>query len=111
MGMQGKPFPWKENIMQRLQARIFAAFSVCCLCAGVVEAADYTKDSLDTVKKKLADNEAVLVDVREPSEWKAGHIESAVFLPLRSLQKNQNESRKLPKSKVIYTYCKSGVRS
>lgn len=97
--------------MRRLQTWILANLLACCLCIGLVEAADYTKDSLDVVKKKLADKEAVLVDVREQSEWDAGHLDAAVLLPLRSLQKNPEASQKLPKSKIIYTHCKSGVRS
>ena len=84
---------------------------ICCLCVGVADAAEHTKDSLEVVKKKLADKEAVLVDVREQSEWNAGHLDAAVLLPLSSLQKNADAAKNLPKGKIVYTHCKAGVRS
>jgi phage shock protein E len=81
------------------------------LCFGTAWAAEHTKDSLDVVKKKLADKEAVLVDVREKGEWDAGHLDAAVLLPLSSLQKDANASKTLPKGKIVYTHCKAGLRS
>jgi rhodanese-related sulfurtransferase len=78
-----------------------------------VEAADHTKDSLETVKKHIADKTAVLVDVREQDEWNAGHIEGAVFTPLTKLADNKEApavKQKLPKDKILYFHCKSGGR-
>ena len=78
-----------------------------------VEAADHTKDSLETVKQHIADNKAVLVDVRELEEWNAGHIEGAVFAPLTKLADNQEApgvKKQLPKDKILYFHCKSGGR-
>ncbi len=54
-----------------------------------VTAADHTKDTLETVKKHIADEKAVLVDVRELNEWNAGHIAGAVFAPLSRLADNK----------------------
>lgn len=36
----------------------------------------------ETIKRGLADGSVVLVDVREPHEFAAGHIPGAVSLPL-----------------------------
>lgn len=36
----------------------------------------------DAVKRGLADGSIVLIDVREPHEWAAGHIPGAVSMPL-----------------------------
>jgi rhodanese-related sulfurtransferase len=77
-------------------------------------AAEPTKDPLPTVKKNVDEKKAVLVDVREKSEWEKGHVKGAIFLPLSSLQANVDEEaikKKLPKDKIIYTHCRSGVRS
>ncbi len=76
-------------------------------------AAEHTKDSLETVQKATADKTAVLVDVREAPEWKAGHVAGATFLPLSVLKEASAEavSKKLPNGKIVYTYCRAGRRS
>ncbi|MBI1917374.1 MAG: rhodanese-like domain-containing protein [Planctomycetes bacterium] len=76
-------------------------------------AAEHTKDSLATVKKKLDDKKAVLVDVREENEWDAGHVRGVIFLPLSKLTSDidaKELAKVLPKDKVIYTHCASGQR-
>ncbi len=74
----------------------------------------HTQDSLETVKQRLKDNSAVLVDVREISEWNESHVANAISLPISSLQKGIDTDALLkivPKDKVIYTHCKAGRRS
>ena len=74
----------------------------------------HTTDSLDTVKKRLASKEAVLLDVREPSEWNEAHIDGAIPLPNSTIQKGVDQetlSKLLPRDKIIYTHCKAGVRA
>jgi peptide methionine sulfoxide reductase MsrA/rhodanese-related sulfurtransferase len=52
----------------------------------------------------------IIVDVREPSEFSAGHIPGAINLPLGSLV--QLAKNQLPdKDALIYLYCRSGSRS
>ena len=58
-------------------------------------------------KALLADG-ATLVDVRTPSEFRDGHIQGAINLPLQTLSSNLN---KLSKDQVIITCCRSGSRS
>ena len=77
--------------------------------------AEQTKDLLKTVKKNVDEEKAVLVDVREKSEWDDGHIEGSVFLPLstlkkKSLTKEQLEEA-LPEDRILYTFCVVGKRS
>ena len=76
---------------------------------------EWTKDSLDVVKKNIEKKKAVLVDVRSEQEWNKGHIEGALFLPVTSLRSKGNDpkqlEKKLPKDKTIYTYCVVGMRS
>lgn len=90
-----------------------ASLVICLSMALVAVAAEHTKDTLDAVKKSTAEQKAVLVDVREPDEWKAGHVTGATFLPLSELKGLSAEAiqKKLPKDKVIYTHCRSGRRS
>jgi rhodanese-related sulfurtransferase len=92
---------------------------VFALCSAVASAEpQHTKDSLDKVKKQVEENKAVLVDVREPSEWDRGHVEGAVLVPLRELAKKSKDAafaaeleQKLPKDKTIYCHCAKGKRA
>lgn len=64
-----------------------------------------------TVSAKLNAGEDIFVlDVREPDEFKAGHIEGAVNIPIRTLMESV---AKLPKDKAapIVVYCRSGIRA
>ena len=56
----------------------------------------------------LAENGAVLVDVREKSEWQAGHAPKARHIPLAQLPAR---SRELPTGRPLVTVCRSGARS
>lgn len=58
--------------------------------------------------KQMLDEGAVLLDVREDSEWKAGHAPGAVHIPLSKLP---NRFAKLSKDKKVLTVCKMGGRS
>ena len=49
-----------------------------------------------------------ILDVRNLDEYKEGHIEVAVLIPVSELEGKLNE---LPKDKPIITYCKAGGRS
>ena len=79
-----------------------------------VHAAELSNDPLPTVQENVATHKAVIVDVREPGEWKEGHIEGAISLPLNSLKKSVDTSaleHELPKDKIVYTHCVMGVRA
>ena len=45
----------------------------------------YTLKQVDRLKEIVQNKAALLIDVREPNEFKAGHIEGALNIPLRSL--------------------------
>ena len=51
---------------------------------------------------------ALLVDVRERSEWDAGHASGALHIPYEELRQRTHE---LPLDRLIVMYCASGVRS
>ena len=56
----------------------------------------------------LADGGAVLLDVREPHEWQAGHAPRARHIPLGQIARRAGE---LPKGRAVVTVCRSGARS
>ena len=64
--------------------------------------------SIDELKHGLADGSILLVDVREPNEWDAGHIPGATLNPLSVF-----DPAALPKTegKRVVLQCRSGKRS
>ena len=61
------------------------------------------------LSQKLADGaDVVLIDVREPYEWEAGHIEGAVHIPMNQVPQRLHE---IPKDREVVMICRSGGRS
>jgi len=56
----------------------------------------------------MADEGAVILDVREPHEWQAGHAPKARHIPLGQLARRAGE---LPRGRAVVTVCRSGARS
>ena len=56
----------------------------------------------------LLDLDAVLLDVRQESEWEAGHAPMASLIPLAGLADHLDE---LPRDHLIVCACRSGGRS
>jgi len=76
-------------------------------------AADHTKDTPAEVKKAMADDKAVLIDVREADEWKGGHIRDARHLPLSELKEGvaaEKLKALIPAGKIAYLHCAAGGR-
>ena len=54
------------------------------------------------LKEMLANNEAVVIDVRNQASYDAGHIRGSRLIPEAEVK---NHSEELPKDKLIVTYC------
>ena len=61
-----------------------------------------------TVAERLADRSVAVVDVRQPAEWRRGHIHGSLNLPLTQLA---NRLHRLPNDKPVVAVCASGHRS
>ena len=55
-----------------------------------------------------ANYDGLLIDVREPDEYAAAHIEGSRLIPLKTLPENLDS---LPKDRDILVHCKAGGRS
>ena len=63
---------------------------------------------VDVFKDGVEASGALVIDVREVSEYEEGHIPGAVNIPIRTLAQNLD---KIPTDTQVYVYCKSGFRA
>ena len=78
------------------------------LACAADEIKTLTPGEVKSVLNKDKKGEFLLLDVREPEEYKAGHIPGAMLIPLGELEARQEE---VERGKKIITYCRSGHRS
>ena len=96
----------------------FVCLSVCVVAsAGVVvdDEVKHTKDSFEKIQENLESKKAVMVDVREKSEWNAGHLKGAILIPYNTKLRFASPKKKLKElpddDLIIYCHCKAGVRA
>ena len=68
----------------------------------------YTVRQINQVKALGKEQQALLVDIREPKEYASGHIKGAINLPLRSLTDNLD---RIPKTSPVILYRSTGYRT
>jgi glyoxylase-like metal-dependent hydrolase (beta-lactamase superfamily II)/rhodanese-related sulfurtransferase len=81
--------------------------------AALAERPDLIKATERVSPPMLADelaslNPPLVIDVRTPTEWAAGHIEGSINLPLTQLQQHID---KVPHNRRIAVHCAGGYRS
>lgn len=97
----------------RAAAGLLVATGLAVGFPNIAAAIDHTTDTLPQVKAAFESKKAVLIDVRETTEWKAGHVQGAQSLPLSALQKGVAATeldRLLPKDRIVYLHCQAGRR-
>lgn len=65
-------------------------------------------DAKDAAGRLATEPGAVLIDVREPHEWRAGHARGARHIPLGELPGRMEQ---LPREAPVYLICATGNRS
>ena len=71
----------------------------------------YRQITQKEAKEMMDTRDVLILDVREQSEFDAGHIPGAVLLPVGSITEN-TASVVIPQSdSVVLVYCRSGNRS
>jgi rhodanese-related sulfurtransferase len=64
--------------------------------------------SVPSISATDVKDDAVVLDVREPDEWEAGHIPGALHIPLGEVPARLAD---LPESGEVVVVCRSGGRS
>ena len=82
---------------------------------GMADAVPDTGEDLGRIRivdaraaKRLADDGALLLDVREESEYEQGHVPGSLHIPYEQLAQRLSE---MPRGREIVVYCAAGVRS
>lgn len=86
-------------------AAIFWPKSAC----SAASCSESSGSKADTVSGEVRRGEALLVDVREPEEYAAGHAAGAVLVPLGDVEAGKFGEK--DKNKRTYLYCRSGKRA
>ena len=73
--------------------------------------ADYQQISQDEAYRMMQEETVVVLDVREQSEYDAGHIPDAVLLPVGSIGEESAAAVIPEKDTAVLVYCRSGNRS
>jgi rhodanese-related sulfurtransferase len=58
--------------------------------------------------RERVDAGAVVLDVREPDEWSAGHVSDSAWIPMTAIPARYGE---LPTDRAIVVVCRTGARS
>ena len=71
----------------------------------------YSQITQEKAKQMMDEQEVLILDVREQSEFDSGHIANAVLLPLGSITAETAAAVIPTKDTVVLVYCRSGNRS
>lgn len=92
--------------------RLAVLLALALLLTGCVGGkADYQQISQDEAYRMMQEETVVVLDVREQSEYDAGHIPDAVLLPVGSIGEESAAAVIPEKDTAVLVYCRSGNRS
>ena len=78
---------------------------------GQEQEISYKQISQEKAKEMMADEAALILDVRRQDEFDEGHIPGAVLLPVESIDEASAAAVIPGKDTVVLVYCRSGNRS
>ena len=98
-----------------MKHRLFLILLIVLLLTGCAVSTDkdvtYTQITMsEAVEMMESESDYIILDVRRPDEFAAGHIPNAINIPNESI--GTDEISELPdKDQLILVYCRSGNRS
>lgn len=103
-----------NNILAVLVFPMVAMISMACNDKAPQENAGaeqaYTVLSPEAFRDSISRENVVLVDVRRPDEFSAGHLKNAILVTWGNESEFVSAAQEL-KGKTLYIYCRSGRRS
>lgn len=99
----------------QIRTRLVAAALVALVATGGITACSSSSDAITDVSASeatsvLAEPDVMVIDVRTPAEYAAGHLPGAVNIDVESGSFEQQVGQ-LPKDGTYFVYCRSGNRS
>ena len=92
-------------------ALIMMILVLLCGCGKKSMDSQYRQISQEEAKKMMDSRDVIVLDVREQSEFDAGHIPEAVLLPVGSITES-TAAAVIPELDLeVLVYCRSGNRS
>ena len=92
-----------------------AVVLLLCACgaawAQTTKPADVKQVDVEKFDKMRQEKGVVVLDVRTPQEFQAGHVPGAVNVDIANLEKFKKTVESLDKSKTYLVHCARGVRS
>jgi hydroxyacylglutathione hydrolase len=89
-------------------AGVFEAKAVTHLGERGVRTATVPQVTVDDMAGHLAAHDAVILDVRNLTEWATGHLPSAIHIPLGYLSDRLDD---VPSDRPVVVHCQGGARS
>lgn len=68
----------------------------------------FTRIKVEQAKAMADRGDSVIIDVRQPDEWRSGHVKGALHIPVDDVLARIDE---LPQDKNLLFICQAGVRS
>ncbi len=104
----------KKKLFSIAVLMIFSSLILSAPLFAEQEDAELTIISVQEANKLIEENaentQFIILDVRTPKEYKAGHIENSMNIDYRSPAFKEDVGN-LDKEKIYLTYCRSGARS
>ena len=98
--------------MKRILALIAAILLALTGCGGTSDMDNtYQQITQEEAKDMMDAGDVIVLDVREQSEFDAGHIPGAVLLPVGTITKDTAAAAIPELDAVVLVYCRSGNRS
>ena len=98
--------------MRRISLAILAILLLFSGCGGTeVEKNTYQQITQEEAKNMMDTQDALILDVREQSEFDDGHIPDAVLLTVGTITEDTVAAVIPEKDIVVLVYCRSGNRS
>lgn len=97
--------------MKRLFMLLAAALLLAGCAAKTERETGYQQISQAEAKQMMDEQETIILDVREPSEYEEGHIPDAVLLPVGTIDEETAAAVIPAQDDTVLVYCRSGNRS